>query len=392
MATQPSYNKLKIANPSLEGNQITYLTQDIAIGATSLSILSKSGFLKAEHRADTYFFVLIGKYGQEKSEIVKVTADDTVNQSLTITACKYSHSASDAITFIPYDKVRYVGRVASGAGGTTIVDIDIDATKQSTEYVYEGTDYGFFVVAYYNSATDEISGYSEEITSTSFTHRSVERIIKSAARKALTTVEESEDSKLNWDIAIELVQDGLDEIVARKRKWPFLHSIDATTLTTVGVQYVDQPSNMSSMDKVKYDNKKVSFASRVSFDQQMEAFTNNIPNGVPTIYTFKNNKIYFYPIPNEIKTVTFEYFKSANLITNLSTEIDIPFVVVLVYYVGSQMAYIRGNDKRGDKLYAMYGKLLEQQVEEFTGPEQAADAEQVEQTSGIYGDNFGDNY
>ena len=384
MSTQPSYNKLKIVNPSLEGNQITYLTQDLAIGATSLSILSKSGFLKTEHRSDTYFFVLIGKYGQEKSEIVKVTADDTVNQSLTVSACKYSHSASDAITFIPYDKIRYIGRVSSGSADNTIIEIDIDCTKQSTEYVYEGTSYAAFVVAYYNSSTDEISGYSEEITSTSFTHRSIERIIKSAARKALTKIDESESSVLNWDIALEIAQDGLDEIIARKRKWSFLHTVDSSTSTVANVGTIAKPDDLSFLQNIKYDNKKLTYVTQGRFNQYTDG--TQVQSGDPIVYTEKNNQYYIYPVPQAVKIITYEYYKVPAILVNLSTEIDLPFVSALIYYIGSQMAYIRGNDKRGDKLLSSFRLLIEQQVEEFTGPAQDGDAEGIEQTSGLYQD------
>src|SRR5574343_790923 len=141
--TQPTSNRIKAVNPSLDGNATTFLTEDIAVGATTLNILDKKGFLKAEHYADTYFYVLIGLYGQEKSEIVKVTADDTVNQSLTCEATKYSHTSSEQITYIPYNKVQLFGSTTSGGTKTSILTSLIDASKQYTDLYYEGATYSF---------------------------------------------------------------------------------------------------------------------------------------------------------------------------------------------------------------------------------------------------------
>jgi hypothetical protein len=54
---------------------------------------------------------MIGNYGSSRSEIVLVSALD--DNSFTIGACKYSHSASDPVIFIPYNKVIFYGRETS---------------------------------------------------------------------------------------------------------------------------------------------------------------------------------------------------------------------------------------------------------------------------------------
>jgi coproporphyrinogen III oxidase-like Fe-S oxidoreductase len=81
--------------------------------------------------------------------------------------------------------------------------------------------------------------------------------------------------------------------------------------------------------------------------------------------------------------VEYEYYKVPDVINNMSTNIDIPFVPILIYYCGSQFAYIRGNEKKGDSLYKMYVNLLETQVEEYSGPAQDGDPEYIEQTSSL---------
>jgi hypothetical protein len=383
--TQPSQNRFKAVNPPLDGNAITYLTADSAVGATSLTILDKAGFLKAEHNNDTNFYVVIGNYGQEKSEIVKVTADDTVNTTLTVAATVYAHEASEPITFIPYNQVRLYGSAASGTiviGDTPVCTINIDCSKQHTNLYYEGSTNNYFKIAYYNVANTELSAFSEEISSTSFTRKSAKRIIESALTKAITHIDESENSELSWDKALTVLQDGIDEIMARKRKWVFLHKIDESTSTVANIAYISKPSDLSLLEFIIIDDNTLGWISRYKYDN----YTKNgatVSTGSPAFYTEKNGKYYLYPTPSTVYAVIFEYFKTVAEITDLATEVDLAFVPVLIYYCASQFAYIRGNDKRGDKMYAMFQKLLEQQVEEYSGPEQVGEAEAIEQTTNL---------
>jgi hypothetical protein len=261
-----------------------------------------------------------------------------------------------------------------------LVTANIDCSAQYTNLYYEATTAVYFEIAHYNSSTTELSAFSEEISAASFTRRSAKRIIESAAIKALTTIEESFGSELTWDKALTIVQDGVDEIMARKRKWPFLHKIDTSISTVIGQEYITQPTDMVQLEFIVIDGTKLDFISKLRYNQYTKDGT-VLVNGKPAFYTIKNNKPYLYPTPDSVKVVTYEYSSNIALIENLSTEIALAFVPILIYYCAAQFAYIRGNDKRGDKMYAMYGKLLEQQVEEYSGPDQSGDAEEVEQTS-----------
>jgi len=164
--------KIEIANPPLDLSQRTYLSADLAAGVSALTVLAKEGFFKNDHRANTYFYVLIGEYGWEKSEIVRITADDTANTSLANTgdATIYAHSTGEPVTYIPYNQIKYYGMTATG--GTKVAlspaQLAIDVTQQSTTYIYEGTTYTFFVATYYDEANTTESQYTDEITSASF--------------------------------------------------------------------------------------------------------------------------------------------------------------------------------------------------------------------------------
>ena len=392
--SQPNVNRIKIANPSLEDEVRTYRTSDVAAAETTHPVISTTGFVISG--ANDYY-ILSGDYGQEKTEILLVDASDpaTDSDSFKTGACKYSHSTSEPITLMRYNQIRIYGGTTSGftpSLGTPIATIDIDPTQQFTEYVYEGSTYSYFVTTYYNSNDDEESGYSEEIYSGSFTRRSAKRIIESGLIKAMTQIDESPSGKLNWDNCLEILQDGIDEILARKRTWPFLRKRDSTTFTTTAnQQYITKPTDLGYLEFIIINNQELQYMNRVDYNAYTASGV-TATTGSPLYYTAKNDQYFLIPTPDQEYTIIYEYYKVPATITDLSTEVDLAFVPVLIYYCASQFSYIRGNDRRGDKMYKMFEKLLEQQVIEYSGPEQTGQAEEIDRTSAYGKDYLPDSY
>jgi hypothetical protein len=375
--------KIEIANPPLDKSQRTYLSADAAAGVTSLTVLAKEGFFKADHRDDTYFYVLIGEYGWEKSEIVRITADNIANTTLANTgdATIYAHSTSEPITYIAWDQIKYYGMTASGGTKTLVETLAIDITQQSTIYTYEGTTYSYFVATYNNSDNTEESQYTDEITSSSFGTTSAKRVIEAGVRKALTQIDENPDSNLTWQIAKETLQDGIEEILARKRKWSFLHETDTSQSTTANTAYVSLPSDEVQIDFVVVNNKKCNWITPLQYHQLIYSGTTPVSTSEPTNWTRRDDLIYLYPTPNGTYNVIIDYYENVATITDLNTTIKRPFIIPLIYYCAAQFSYVKGNDKRGDKMYRLFEAKLERQVEEYTGPYQSGDAEPIEETS-----------
>lgn len=383
---QPSTFTIQIPNPSLEDNPRTYLTADIAVAGTDLPVLATTGFVITG--ADDYH-VIAGDYNQEKSEIKLVDASDvgTDATGFTVAALSFSHAASDPISFIAWNQIRFYGMTSATGDKNLLTTKDLDVTKQFTEYIYDqtagATSYTHFCAAYYNSTDDEISEYTDILEGVTFGRKTVKRIIKSGLRKAMTQIDESPNSKLTWDIALEVFGDGIDEIITRKRKWSFLRKIDSTSTDTVVNQaYVDKLSDISLLEFLIVDDYSLTWMSLLEYNTYTKSGA-TITSGSPTHYTEKNNKYYLYPTPNAVYDVTYEYYKIPAIVSTLSTEIDSQFIALLVYYCASQFALIRGNDKRSDKMYIVFQKLLEQQVIEYSGPDQTGQAESIEQTAWV---------
>lgn len=380
MSTQPTSTVIRIVNPSLDDHNSTFLTGDASAAATTITTLDNTGFTLT---GSSDYYILLMNYGEEKSEIRLVDASDAATDidSFKIDALSFDHSASEPVTFIPYNQVQIFGATTSGGTKNLITTIDIDVSQQFTSYTYEGTTYSYFYAAYYNSNDDEISAYTEEITSSSFTRNSAKRIIKAATRKAFTSIDESQDSELNWDSALDILNDGIEEVLARKRKWSFYHTIrSGLDTTTASQEYITKPSDISRLQFIIINNIKLSWISQLDYDRYTKSGTVVI-SGSPSFYTEKNNQYYLYPTPDTSYDVIFEYWKKPSEITSLTSTVDSALTVPLIYYCASQFANIRGNDKRGDKMDKKFMEALENVAIEYTGPWQEGDAEYVEFTN-----------
>ena len=377
--SQTNTNRIKIANPPLEDELRTYLTSDIAAAGTDLPVLATTGFVITG--ADDYYNI-IGEYGIEKTEIKLIDAGDASTDAtgFKVAALTFSHEASDPVTFMRYNQIKVYGMATTGATKNLVATIDIDCSQQYTEYTYSGSTYSYFVTTYYNSTDDEESAYSEEIASTSFTRLSCKRIIESGLRKAMTKIDQSPAGELNWTNCLEIVEDGIDEILARKRKWPFLHTIATSATTVSGTDYIIKPTDCCYFQFLIINDYKLQWISQLRYNELTET-DSTVESGAPTHFTEKNNKHYLYPTPDAAYEVKQEYYKVPATITTLTTEVDRVFVPVLIYFCGSQFAAIRGNEKKSAELYRKFEKNLELQCIEFSGPMQSGDATEIERTA-----------
>ena len=384
---QTPNNVIKIANPPLDGYDRTYLTSDVDISSPNIdiSVISTAGDNFKTTGTDDYY-LLIGDYEDEKAEIQLADASECTTVLFKVAAITHSHSASDPITFIPYNQIKIIGLAASGDTpdiANTVATIDIDTTKQYTSYTYTGDTYSYFVTAYFNEVGDgTISAYSDEISSASFGRNSAKRIIESGLRKAQTSIDENEGGLLSWDDAISILNDGLDEIMTVKQKWSFLHTIDTTGDDTVAsTNYISIPTNLSTLEFIIIKDLKLKWISKLDYDFYTKSGTTPVSSGEPSLYTIKNEKYYLFPTPDAAYSVIYEYYKYPTQITDLTDDVDRAFATIAIYYCAYQFASIRGNVKKATELYGQFEKVLERQRIQYSGPSQVGDGESAEQTN-----------
>lgn len=373
---------IKIANPSLDQNPRTYLWQDIVATATTLTVLDTTWFEDISTEADKYF-VIIGNYWEERAEITTVTAK--TNTTFTVSATKFSHSASDPVTFIPYDSIRFYWMETEAGTPNLLSTTNIDVTSNFTSYTYTWEDYSYFLSRYYRSiATAAESASSDIFSINTFTKYSVKNIIESWVAKALTRIDENQNSVLNINKCLIFANEALEYIKLKKRTWQFLHKISTTNslwgaLVTVSwTNYiVNKPIDISNIESVKVDWTLLDYASHKKIDTMYDSTA----SGKPYHWTIRGWEMYLYPTPDAAYNIILEYFKDPATISSLTDTVDKEFMIPVTLYIWAQAAYTRGNDKRGDKLMAEFENTMASLIEEHTGPWQTWDAEEVEYTS-----------
>lgn len=375
-----SKNTIKIGNPALSWAPRTSLVSDVSSGWTTLSVRSTTWFPDSAN-----YYLLIGTYWSDNAEIVLASAK-TVS-SFTVWALQASHSSSDPVVVIPYNKVKYYGREASGGSSTLLDTVNIDCTEQFTSYTYTPSlpEYVFFVSTYYNESLNEESWMSDEISLSTFNVNSVKSIIESWVRKALTFIDENPKGKLSWATLIDIVNEGLSEILTRKKKWQCLHKIDNSLVTTEWVEYMDKPEDLSVLEFIYVDWKKVDYITKYKYNQY-RGNTLNVWVWIPQNYTIKNDKIYFIPCPSSNFSTSFEYYSVPSTITSLTDEVKKEFTSILIHFVAAQAAYIRNNEKRGNLMESKYIRVLENQIEDVTWEEQSGDSITSELTNSFFTD------
>jgi hypothetical protein len=143
-----------IQHPDLSDLPTTYLSADEALGQTTLSVISESGFTTAD-------YVLIGNWEEETSEIRKITS--TSVGAIVTDATTFVHPRGTKITFIPFNQIT-VSRSTDGTTYTplTAVGIQPDALWTSIMRTADAsTDY--YKARFYNSTTTLYSDYSDVV-------------------------------------------------------------------------------------------------------------------------------------------------------------------------------------------------------------------------------------
>lgn len=376
-------NTIRISNPSLEWNQITYLEYNTWTSDT-FYVLDTAWF-PAISTATDYYFAVVWGYWNEKSEIVTIQSK-TNNPTWTFTTSsrQFPHSAWEPVVYIPYNQIRIYWMEEEWDTPVLVSTIEIDPTNHYTSYTYSWDTYSYFLVRYYRSITTAVeSADSDTFSINTFTQYSLKNIIEQALTKAQTKIDENQWSVLNWNRMISFANEAMQVIKLRKRRWNFLHKTTSTNsiylpmTTTSWTRYIENiPEDISMLDSVKIDWNRIDFISRLKYDLRSSTDT-----WKPSEYTIKNGWIYLYPTPDSSYSVELSYYRDPATLDSLTDEVDKEFVYPVTLYLWAQAAYARWNDKRWDKLDSQFNTSIDMLIEEHTWEWQSWDAESIEETS-----------
>lgn len=220
--------KLKADLRNLVENQpTTFLTASVAATGTTLTVANNGGFANND-------YLLIGRIGEEKTEIKRIGGAVSAGTSITVAAVTFAHDEDTPITKIDFDQVRfYRGTGTTGSDSTALAAAQsIDPTLTFNFYNDTTNTSGYGFVRFYNSTTAGYSAYSDAIPYTGYTDKMLRRIRKKV-RRLINEVDELNSYVTNDEIdeEINLAQ----REIAHDRLWSFYEK--TKSFSSVANQY-----------------------------------------------------------------------------------------------------------------------------------------------------------
>ena len=271
----------------------TILTASVAAAATTLTVASNAGFTQND-------FVLVGKIGENKTEIKRITAAVTAGTSLTVAALTYAHDEDTPITKLDYDQVRFYRGTTAIAADSTALGAAAQAIDPTEIYSYyedatNTTGYGF--CRFYDSNGAVYSVYSDAIPYTGYTAK-MKRSIRNKIRRLL-----NETDELNSPISNEEINDEINmaqKEIAHDRLWSFYEK--TKSFSTVANQYeYSLATDVFVLYQAKFDTQPLA--------PIMLARWNNLrwdsdTTGDPTHICMWRRKARVYPYPEDSADTT----------------------------------------------------------------------------------------
>ncbi len=239
-------------NPDTDNLEKSYLANPYAAGVSSITVKNNNRF-SANDR------VMIGEMGQEKTEVVTVSAVSADGITLTIGLTVFPHSADDPVTELQFDQVRFY-RSTTGETGTYSVlstqDLDVDNADLTT--IYDDTvalSTYFYKITMYHSVSGVESALTDAIPAAGFRRNQFGYIID----QILTEVSDQNEIHVNRGELLGYFNDVNDDLqVNVSRPYEFLHTRSALT-RTANTNYIDFPEDsngnqtMWAFDRMDYN-------------------------------------------------------------------------------------------------------------------------------------------
>ena len=137
---------LQVSNFDISNAITTFLSSPAVTGATALTVKNTAGFVDKQ-------FLAVGDIGDEKTEIVQISATVTSDTSLTISALKFDHSVDTQVTYLKFNQIKFFRSTDGGTTynplATTTLQVDrlittYDDTSAQPTYFYKSQFYNSF--------------------------------------------------------------------------------------------------------------------------------------------------------------------------------------------------------------------------------------------------------
>lgn len=217
------------------------LGADVAAGASTITVVNINKFAVNK-------ILLIGEFGEEKSEIIKTHASSAPSGTTVTLASNtvFAHPAGTKVYVIEYDQVELSHVTAIGGSktlltttaGSGLVALEAD----ETEMVYRETEFttGWYHARFKNSIGGTFGSYTDPIPAAGFAANTFGYVVDYALKQ--NGVQLSDDISIDW-----FIQQGnscLKNIQGKMKRWPKHQSLNTDIgNTTAGTNTVAMPTD-----------------------------------------------------------------------------------------------------------------------------------------------------
>lgn len=234
-------------NPEVTDLEKSFLLNPYSVGVTSILVKNSDRFAVNDR-------IMLGEMGQEKTEVVTVSAVNADGNTLTVGATVFAHSADDPVYRLRFDQVRFYRSTTTSTGTYTLLSTqNLDVDNADLQTVYDdttGLSTYFYKTTVYHSISTVESAYSDVIAGGGWRREQVGNIIDEILREVGDTGE-TQVTRTELLGYFNDVNDDLQTNVARP--YTFLHA--RTTLTqAINTNYINFPTDSNGKQTMwKFD-------------------------------------------------------------------------------------------------------------------------------------------
>lgn len=229
-------------NPDTQDLEKSYLSAYAAEGSTSITVKNNDRFIATRP-------ALIGRLGDERTEIVIFGTINANKTTVAVSATKFAHNADDLVYLLDFDEVNFY-RMNSIDGTPVLLHtetLDVDNADKETRWDdTTGTASHYYQVSYSNSVTDEETELSDPVRGTGYDLLTAGNVIDQVVRR----VRDQSYNILGIDEYLDIMNEvGSDMITQAHRPYDFLRR-EVELNTVAGQAYIDFPDKLWKFYKV----------------------------------------------------------------------------------------------------------------------------------------------
>lgn len=271
-------------NPATDSLEKSYLSSPYSAGATSVAVKNADRFALNDR-------IMVGEMGEEKTEIVTVTAGATDGSTLTVGGTVFAHEADTPIYRLRFDQVKFY-RATSLTGTYSVIstqNLDVDNANLSTIYDdTTGLSTYFYKLSSYNSISTVESALSDPIAGGGYRRNQVGYIIDEFLRE----VGDENEQHVSRTEVIGFLNDVNDDLLTNAAKpYEFLH-VRTTLAPLAGQNFLNFPVDSNGDQTMwKFDRMDYNFIDNTTTPVTNQTYTLEVIDANYFRNRFTNNEI-----------------------------------------------------------------------------------------------------